>query len=64
MIESRIANDKRVIFRETFDIQSIAKNGGVITGGVTLENGVATSGAVEFHVKYKPLSDTGFVEGV
>lgn len=27
-------------------------------------SGVATSGAIEFHIKYKPLSDTGFVEGV
>lgn len=42
MIESRFSTDRRVLFREVFTPDSIARNGGVITGGVALENGVAT----------------------
>lgn len=42
MKESKISGDRRVLLREVFTHESIQKNGGVITGGVTLDNGVAT----------------------
>ncbi len=41
-LESRFSQDKRVIFRENFTPESIAKNGGQVTGGVSLNDGVAT----------------------
>ena len=41
-IESRFSTSRNCIFREPFTHDSIAKNGGVITGGVSRSNGVAT----------------------
>ena len=57
-VESRHSTDRRVLFREVFTPDSIAKNGGVITGGVSLSNGVATMDGTGY-ITYPKLDTTG-----
>lgn len=50
--ESLISTDRRVLFRETFSPESIARNGGVINGGVSLNGGVATFDGSTGYITY------------
>ena len=50
--ESIVSVDKGCIFREVFTPESIAKNGGTIVGGVTLNDGVATFDGTTGYIQY------------
>jgi len=50
--ESLVHISNSCVFRETFSQESITKNGGTITGGVTLNDGVATFDGTTGYIRY------------
>jgi len=61
--ESLVSLERNCVFRETFSQESIAKNGGTIVGGVTLNDGIATFNGTTGYITY-PNSDKVYTLGV
>lgn len=57
--ESLVHTSRKCIFREVFTPQSISRNGGEITGGVSLNNGVATFDGTGYVTYPAWLKNTG-----